>query len=93
MISGFCQKQYGKCHSIYLCLWFCLLLNASAVSAILYLQYGGILLLVVRWCWVLLSLFGFYFMAGRNLVFLLIVFIIIFEVFHLCLRERTRLYF
>lgn len=46
MISVFCQKRYVKCHSIYLCLWFCLLLNTSAVSAILYQQYGDILLLV-----------------------------------------------
>lgn len=41
-----------KCHSIDLCLWFCLLLNTSAA---LYLQYGGILLLVV-----LLVLGGFF---------------------------------
>lgn len=44
MISGFCQKRYVKCHSIYLCLWFCLLLNTSAVSAVWWY-------FVVCWCW------------------------------------------
>lgn len=53
MISVFCQKQNVKCHSIYLCLWFCLLLNISAMSAIWHLQCSGILL------WVVLLVLGF----------------------------------
>lgn len=54
---------------------------------------------MVVFCWwlfvgvgALLLLSGFYFMAGRNSFFLLNIFITIFEVFHLCLRGRTRLY-
>lgn len=89
MISGFCQKRHVKCHSIYLCFWFCLLLNISAVSAIWWYFVVDCFVGVG----VLLLLFDFYFTAGRNLVFLLIIFITIFEVFHLCLRGRTRLYF
>lgn len=88
VISVFCQKRYVKYHSIYLCLWFCLLLNTSAVSAIWWYFVVG--------CFVdvgVLLLFDFYFMAGRNLVFILIIFVTKFEVFHLCLTGRTRFYF
>lgn len=53
-----------KCHSINLCLWFCLLSNTSVA---LYLQYGGILLLVgFLFC----CFFVFFLKAGYGVWFL-----------------------
>lgn len=55
MISVFCQKQYVKCHSRYLCLWFCLLFKhfcciCNIVSTIWWYFVGGYLLVLGFCC-------------------------------------------